>query len=120
MFRHANARRAVLLLMVLAVAFLWTADQGIRAAANDRADASAAPAAPPPAKSADKAAAATTVKDPPPAMTAKGRHDGDNGCRARAGGRRATEAADEPGDGKEAAEARDPRGREGRAPGLAA
>ena len=45
MFRHANARRAVLLLMVLAVAFLWTADQGVRAAANDRADASAAPAA---------------------------------------------------------------------------
>ena len=67
MFRHANARRAVLLLMVLAVAFLWTADQGIRAAANDRAEVSATPAAPPPAKSADKAAAGTTVTGPPPA-----------------------------------------------------
>ena len=41
MFRHGNARHAVLLLMVLAVAFLWTADQGIRAAAQDRADTSA-------------------------------------------------------------------------------
>jgi hypothetical protein len=73
MFRHGNARRAVLLLMVLAVAFLWTADQGIRAAANERAEVSATPAPPPPsttAKAADKAAAATTVKDPPPATTA--------------------------------------------------
>ena len=33
MFRHGHARRAVLLLIVLAAAFLWTADQGIRAAA---------------------------------------------------------------------------------------
>ena len=44
MFRHGHARRAVLLLIVLAAAFLWTADQGIRAAASDRADKSATPA----------------------------------------------------------------------------
>jgi FtsP/CotA-like multicopper oxidase with cupredoxin domain len=66
MFRQGYARRALLLLIVLAVAFLWTADQGIRAAADDRAENGATPA-----KAADKAGADTTVKDPPPATPAK-------------------------------------------------
>ena len=62
MFRHGNARRAALLLMVLAVAFLWTADQGIRAAASDRAEKSAIPA-----KAATPAVTDTTATAPPPA-----------------------------------------------------
>ena len=66
MFSHGHARRAVLLLMVLAVAVLWTAGQGIRAAANDRAESSAIPS-----KTAEKAVTGTTVKEPPPATTAK-------------------------------------------------
>jgi len=58
MYRQRNARHAVLLLAVLAVAFLWAGDQGIRAAANDRAEMSATPAtAPPPATPAKSAAA---------------------------------------------------------------
>jgi len=44
MYRQRNARHAVLLLAVLAVAFLWAGDQGIRAAAIDRAELSATPA----------------------------------------------------------------------------
>jgi FtsP/CotA-like multicopper oxidase with cupredoxin domain len=44
MMRQSYTQRTVLLLMVLAVAFLWTADQGIRAAAGGRADKVAAPA----------------------------------------------------------------------------
>jgi len=65
MFSHGHARRAVLLLIVLAAAVLWTAGQGLRAAAIDRAEKSATPAT-----TADKAAAGATVKDPPPATTA--------------------------------------------------
>jgi FtsP/CotA-like multicopper oxidase with cupredoxin domain len=44
MSRHGNARRAALALIVLAVAFLWAGDQGVRAAATDRAETSATPA----------------------------------------------------------------------------
>ena len=66
MFRHGHARRAVLLLMVLAAAFLWAADPGLRAAASDRAETGATPA-----KTADKAVTGTTAKEPPPATTAK-------------------------------------------------
>jgi len=65
MFRHGHARRAVLLLMVLAVAVMWTADQSIRAAASDRADKSATPA-----RTADKVVTGATAKESPPATTA--------------------------------------------------
>jgi FtsP/CotA-like multicopper oxidase with cupredoxin domain len=44
MFSQGHARRAVLLLMVLAIAVLWTTGQGIRAAAIERAESSATPA----------------------------------------------------------------------------
>ena len=66
MFRHAHARRAVLLLIVLAFAVAWTANQTIGAAANDRADKSATPAG-----AADKAVTGTTAKEPPPATAAR-------------------------------------------------
>ena len=66
MFSHGHARRAVLLLMVLAAAVLWTAGQGVRAAANDRAEKSATPA-----KAATTAVTDTTATTPPPATTAK-------------------------------------------------
>jgi len=66
MSRHRNTRRAVLLLMVLAVAFMWAADPGLRAAGQNRDEKSATPAT-----NADKAVTGTTVKDPPATTTAK-------------------------------------------------
>jgi len=66
MFRHKNARPVVLLLLVLAVAFLWAADPGLRAAGQSRDEKSATPAA-----SADKAVTGATTKDAAPATTAK-------------------------------------------------
>ncbi len=66
MFSLGHARRAVLLLMVLAAAVLWTAGQGVRAAAIDRAEKSATPA-----KAATTAVTDTATTTPPPATTAK-------------------------------------------------
>ena len=64
MFRRKHAQRAVMLLMVLAVGFLWAADQGLRAAASDRAGRSA-----PPPEIADRAADLASAPAAPPTAT---------------------------------------------------
>ncbi len=64
MFRRKHAQRAVMLLMVLAVGFLWAADQGLRAAASDRAGRSA-----PPSEIADRAANGAPAPAAPPTAT---------------------------------------------------
>jgi FtsP/CotA-like multicopper oxidase with cupredoxin domain len=73
MLRHTNARRAVLALIVLAVALLWAADQGLRAAPSGRAERSATTAASagtPAGGGAAKAAATTSSTAAKPAATA--------------------------------------------------
>jgi FtsP/CotA-like multicopper oxidase with cupredoxin domain len=66
MLKHRHARGAVLALIVLAVAFLWAADQGIRAAALGRAAKSATASS-----GTEKAVTGKTAKAATPARTTR-------------------------------------------------